>query len=276
MVTRLTAETRKGQHAPAGGHRLPGHDVVGDIAIVTLTSDQREDDQQIAAAILASNRRIRVVAARVSDYHGEFRTAALQVLAGENRLETEVKEFGVRLQLNVGEVYYSIRSGQERQRIAALVQPGEKVLVLFSGVAPFPLIISRYAKPQLIVGIEKNQIAHRYALLNCRLNRASDKIVLHCGDARELLGQLDMKFDRILMPLPTSASLFLGGALSVLQPGGWLHYYDMRAMESFADALIVVQDACARLGRQVITGQIHQCGHCSPKAYRICVDAQVS
>ncbi len=137
--------------------RLVGaYDVVGDIAIVIIPEELEAKEHLIAEAILTSNRKINVVAKRAGNYGGEFRTMPLQILAGENRKETEVKEFGIRLLVNPETVYYSVRSGNERKRIASLVAPGESVLVLFSGIAPFPLIISRYSKAKSIVGIEKN------------------------------------------------------------------------------------------------------------------------
>jgi tRNA (guanine37-N1)-methyltransferase len=258
-----------------GRQRLPAHDVVGDIAIVNLGLGIVQDEQQLAAAILASNRRIKVVAARAGQYGGEFRTATLRILAGENRLETEVKEFGVRLRLDVGKVYYSVRSGQERYRIAALVDPEEEVLVLFSGVGPYPLVINRFARPRLIVGIEKNPIAHEYGLQNIIRNGVPGNIELQCGDARDLLKHQCRQFDRMVMPLPTGAEGFLDLAIPLLRPGGWLHYYDMQVKEKFGASAEVVKAACRRMAREAENVAIHRCGHCSPHAYRICIDARI-
>ena len=137
-----------------------GYDVVGDIAIIIIPQELEAKEQVIAAAILANNQKIKVVAKRAAHYGGEFRTLPIKIIGGEDRRETEVREFGLRLRLNVEKVYFSVRSGNERRRIAFLVQPGENVLVLFSGIAPYPLMISRYSLAKKIVGIEKNPVAH--------------------------------------------------------------------------------------------------------------------
>ncbi len=100
------------------------YDVVGDIAIVIIPPELEVREHLIADVILNSNKKIRVVAKRVGNYGGEFRTIRLQILAGENRKETEVKEFGVRMLVNPEKVYYSVRSGNERKRIASLVAQG--------------------------------------------------------------------------------------------------------------------------------------------------------
>jgi tRNA (guanine37-N1)-methyltransferase len=251
------------------------YDVVGDIAIILVPPGLVIHEQRIAAAILTANRRIKVVAKRDGNYGGEYRTIPLRILAGERRLETEVREFGVRLRLNPAQVYYSVRSGNERRRIASLVRPGERILALFSGIAPYPLILSRYSAAAAIVGIEKNPLAHRYAEENLRLNQGTGNIDLYCGDAREVLPALGEDFHRLLMPLPTQAAEFLAEGLAVLQPGGVLHFYALCRQGEFARSMEMVAAAARAARRQVSDAIIVRCGHCGPRTYRICVDARI-
>ena len=187
-------------------------DVVGDIGIIIIPQELEKHEKLIGEAVLASNRRIRVVAKRDGNYGGEFRTLPLTILAGEERKETEVKEFGVRLLLNPESAYYSIRSGNERRRVASLVEDNESVMVFFSGVGPFPLIISRFSLAQHIVGIEKNPIAHDYGLRNLQRNKKLTNILLILGDVVEVVPGLTALFDRVIMPLPTEAEKFLASA----------------------------------------------------------------
>jgi tRNA (guanine37-N1)-methyltransferase len=253
-----------------------GYDVVGDIAIVIVPEPLTSREQIIAEAILASNKKIKVVAKRAGNYGGEFRTMPLQILAGENRKETEVKEYGVRLLVNPEAVYYSVRSGSERRRIASLVTPGESVLVLFSGIAPFPLIISRYSQAGSIVGIEKNPRAYDYAVLNLRRNKKQQNIQLFPGDVREVVPVLKDTYDRVIMPLPTRGEEFLPYALSVLKTGGYLHFYDMQRQELFDHSVEKIVNASAALDRRVLSSTLTKCGHCAPDIYRICVDTRIS
>ncbi len=253
-----------------------GYDVVGDIAIIIVPQGLEKREQVIAAAILANNPNIKVVAKRAAHYYGEFRTLPITIIGGEDRRETEVREFGIRLRLDVEKVYFSIRSGNERRRIASLVQPGENVLVLFSGIAPYPLMISRYSLAKKIVGIEKNPVAHDFALLNLKLNRKLKNIELLQGDVGDLLPRFSSEFDRVIMVLPKSAEDFLEAALQVVKPGGYLHFYDMQNNDSFGESVAKVRAACESVKRSLLAVDVTACGHCSPRTYRICVDGLIS
>jgi len=263
----LTAEERQAF--------VGSYDVVGDIAIIIIPENLTAHEKLIAKAILANNRNIKVVAKRAGLYGGEFRTIPLAHLAGENRKVTEVCEFGIRLRLNPERVYFSVRSGNERRRIASLVAADEAVLVLFSGVAPYPLIISRFSHARTIVGIEKNPEAHEYALQNLQLNKKQSNILLYLGDAGLVIPTFSERFDRLVMPLPTNAESFLPVALNVLKPGGYLHFYDLQRPECFADSLAKITASCNALNRQVECFSIVRCGHCGPRTYRICIDARI-
>lgn len=252
-----------------------GYDVVGDVAIIIIPEELAARELLIGETLLAENPRLRTVAKRDGLYSGEFRTVPLKIIAGRNSTETEVKEFGVRLRLDPSKVYYSVRSGNERQRIASLVQPGEQVLVMFSGVAPFPLQIAKYGNASWITGIEKNPQAHAYGLENIQLNRFADNISLYCGDVRDVLVRIERKFHRIIMPAPTLAGDYLADAIQALESGGTIHYYDMQAPDSFYRSVADVDAACTASSRKLISAQVVKCGHCAPRSYRICVDAAI-
>jgi len=256
-------------------HLIGGYDLVGDIAIVIIPHALEARERLIGAAILAANRNIRVVAKRAAGYGGEFRTLPLTIIAGEDRTDTEVREFGIRLCLDVREVYFSVRSGNERRRIASLVQPGENVLVLFSGIGPYPLMISRYSMAEKIVGVEKNPVAHDYGLLNLRLNKKLMNIELIRGDVRDVLPRFTSRFDRLVMVLPKSGEDFLHAALRVLKPESWLHFYDMQDKGSLAKSVTKVDAVCRAANRQLLDADVTTCGHCAPHLYRICVNSRI-
>jgi len=80
---------------------VSGYDLVGDIVIMTIPEELERKEQEIASVILADNHRVKVVAKRAAHYGGEFRSRPIKVIGGEVRRETEVKEFGIRLQLEM-------------------------------------------------------------------------------------------------------------------------------------------------------------------------------
>lgn len=252
---------------------INGFDVVGDIAITIIPPNLVVRERNIGEAILKSNRRIRVVAKRAGHYGGEFRTIPLQIIAGENRKETRLKEHGIRLLLNVEAVYFSVRMAGERRRVATCVQPGEKVAVLCSGIGPFPLIMARHSQVAEIIGIEKNPVAHNYALKNLAANKKIENVRFLHGDASTLLPQLGTPFDRVLVVLPKNGEHLLECALSALRPSGWLHFYTMEQVNSHG--VDKVRRKCQQLGRSLDQHFITSCGHCAPRTNRLCINAMI-
>lgn len=273
---KLKARLEKSLSERELGQVIGAYDIVGDMAIVMVPEELESQEQIIAEAILSSNNKIRVVVKRAGNYRGEFRVIPLQHLAGEDRKETEVKEFGVRLLVNPEIAYYSVRSGNERRRIASLVGPGESVLVLFSGIAPYPLIIAKYSKAQSIIGIEKNPQAHHYGLQNLKRNKKLKNIQLYLGDVREVLPTFGESFDRVIMPLPTRGEIFLPWALRALKSKGFLHFYDMQHPQKTSQSVEKIRFVCGKMNRQLQLSRITKCGHCGPQSYRICIDTKIS
>lgn len=254
---------------------VQGYDLVGDMAITIIPDELSNRQELIAEAIMAVNKRVKVVAKRVGTHGGEHRTITLAVIAGERRKETLHVEFGVRLLLNPELVYFSVRSGSERKRVADLVQPKERVLVMFSGVAPYPLMIEKYSRAESIVGVELNPRAHEYGLRNRTLNKMEERVELICGDVAEVLPRLGCDFHRIVMPLPTGAVDFLPLALESLRSGGTLHIYNFQPTGEYDASLESVRMLCSLAGRTVLRSVPIVCGHTSPGVDRICLDTVV-
>jgi len=147
------------------------YDVVGEIAILDIKSELKAKEKIIAQALLKLHNNLKTVVRKSGIHSGEFRLQKHVHLAGKRNKKTIHKESGVRLKLDIDNVYFSVRSGTERARIAAQVKKGEKVLIMFSGCAPFPLVIAKNSKPDIVVGIEKNKEGHKYALENLDLNK---------------------------------------------------------------------------------------------------------
>lgn len=253
-----------------------GFDMVGDIGIIIIPDELVVKERQIGEALLAQNRALRVVAKRVGTYGGEFRTIELEKIAGEGELETIHREYGLRLRVRPSDVYFSPRSNTERARIAALVRRGEQVLVMFSGIAPLPLMISAHSEAKKIVAIEKNPAAHELALQNLKLNKRLRNITLYCGDAGKIPYSLDERFDRVAMVLPSGAEAFVGAALHVLKENGTLHFYDFMADDDADEVVCTLTAAVEATGRKVVLAEVVKCGHVAPGKYRVSVDAVIA
>ena len=254
---------------------VSGFDRVGDIAVVSIPPELEAREGEIGEIILALHKNIRVVAKRAGSYSGEYRTLPLAIIAGEQRLSTLHRENGINLHLDLAQVYFSVRSAHERARIAALVEPGEAVAVLCSGVGPFPLIIARHSKAGEVIGIEKNPMAHGYALRNLKANRKITGVRFLEGDGAQVLPALNRQFDRVLLVLPHGGEPLLPCALEALKPGGALHFYDMQAKGCSTATHTKVETACREHGRRMRLASVVNCGHCGPTVYRACLDAVI-
>jgi len=246
------------------------YDVIGDIIIVEIPEQYAKKEKQIAELLLRKHKHAKVIAKKAGKHAGRYRTQKLKIIAGERRKETVHKESAATIKLNVESCYFSPRSSTERARIARLVRPGEKVLVMFSGVAPFPLVIAKNAKPKEIHAIEINPKAHKYAEENVKLNKIKN-IRLHLGDVRKIVPKLKKKFDRIIMPLPKTAGEFLDLAKGAARKGATVHYYTFGKEEEFGS----IKEKLRKTFPKARSMDTFKCGQYSPYIFRLCVDIKL-
>lgn len=247
------------------------YDLLGDIAVIEVPRALRKKERIIANTLLKSHKSIKVVAKK-GVHKGVFRLQKIRILAGEKRKETVHKENKVLLKLNVEKVYFSPRLSTERKRIADQIRMNESVLVMFSGCAPYPLVISKNSKAKKIYGVELNPIAHKYGLENVKLNKVTNVELLK-GDVRKVVPKLNKKFDRIIMPLPKGAASFLDLALKAVKKKGTIHFYDFLEEKDIPKkAVNKVKEACKKAKKRCKIKRVVKCGQLAPRAYRLCID----
>tara|TARA_B100000315_G_C14584927_1_gene592493 strand:+ start:3121 stop:3951 length:831 start_codon:yes stop_codon:yes gene_type:complete len=250
------------------------YDIIGDIAILDIHSSLIKKEKKIGEALLSMLNHIRVVCKKVGNHKGVFRLQQLKVIAGEKRKDTEYKENNVRLQLNVEKCYFSPRLSTERKRITSLVKKNENILVMFSGVGPYPCVIAKNSSANSILGIEKNKIAFEYSQKNKEINKL-DNVEFKKGDVKTVVPKIKKKFDRILMPLPKDAGEFLKVALTKSKKGTIIHFYDFQHETEFDEAKAKVTVACKKAKKQCKILRLVKCGQYSPGKYRVCVDFKI-
>lgn len=207
--------------------KLPtSYDVVGDIILIKLSQYLVPFQHAIGEALLRTHKNIRVVC-RVKPVSGELRTRDVVCIAGEQRTLTNHTEYGLSFRVDIQTTYFSSRLGSERKRIADLVQPEETIVDMFAGVAPFSIMIARYAKPRIVYAIDKNKEAVVFAKQNVKRNHVLDKVEVIHADARDVEKVVPRKTDRIIMNLPFSAYQFFSSALSIASDTCRIHYYDI-------------------------------------------------
>ncbi len=217
---------------------ISSYDIIGSrekaVAIVEIPKELKNQEKQIAKQILRRHRNVKTVLKKLSERRGKYRTRKYKLLVGVKDTEVLHKESNCLFKLDPKKVYFSVREGTERLRIAKKVKPNERVMVMFSGVGPFPIIIAKYQpKVKEIISIEINPKAYRYMKENIRINKFQQKIIPVLGDVKTKAKKWYGKCDRIVMPLPLESWKFFNIALKCLKPkGGIIHLYMTEREES--------------------------------------------
>ena len=242
------------------------YDVIGKIAIFSNFPEELKNKEKIIGnALIESNKNIETVAKKTSNIYGKYRVRKLKIIAGKKKKETIHKEHKVQVKLDVEKCYFTPRLNTERLRIASLVRKNENILVMFSGVSIYNLVIAKNSKAKEIYGIEINPTAHKYALENLKLNK-NNNIKLFLGDVKKIIPKLNKKFDRIIMPLPTSSQDYLTDAFKVAKKGTIVHIYTFN-LEEIKE---ILKKEKVKILKIVKTGQV------SPGKYRYCIDFKIN
>jgi tRNA (guanine37-N1)-methyltransferase len=197
-------------------------DAIGDIVLVKLHPDQRGHAAAVGQALLEFNGcRAVFWDAGVKD---PYRTRELTRIAGTGGSLTSLAENGCTFWVDPARAYFSPRLAHERERVAALVQPGELVVDLFGGVAPFGVQLAK--KGAVVRSIDLNPAATELAERNVEQNGVAAQVTLHTGDARAVAAGLP-KADRLILNLPHGAKLFLDVAARSAKPGATIHYHEI-------------------------------------------------
>jgi tRNA (guanine37-N1)-methyltransferase len=259
-------------------NELPtSYDIIGTIILIKLPQSLYHYKEKIGDALLKTHRQVATVclSAPVS---GELRTREVSIIAGKKQTRTVHREFGLKISVDVQTCYFSPRLATERKRVAELVGDGETVVDMFTGVAPFSVMIARYAHPKRIYAVDKNKDAMLLANENIRCNNVVDTIEAICMDAEELpsfLGKKNVKADRIIMNLPFSAWSFFPVALQIASDPCIVHYYDILPEETIEDRLTALCDMAKYNRMRARYSSVRKIKSYAPREFYIGVDITV-
>ena len=204
---------------------ISSFDQIGDIIIVRIPDSLLAKKKLIGETLLNEVKIAKSVFYQASAVEGDFRTRNLEILAGEDKTETEYKEFGCKFTVDVENAFFSPRLSTERERIANLVQDGETIVNMFAGVGMFSIMIAK-KKKCTVYSIDINPIAAKLCEKNIIANKLAGNVISINGDASQIIQeQLENKSDRTLMLLPERSDEFLKSAISATKSGGIIHYY---------------------------------------------------
>lgn len=247
-------------------------EIIGDVVIIDIPDEIMHRKKDIVEAILKRHKHVKTILRKVGEVNGVYRVARYEPVYGE-KTETVVREHGCRFIVDPTKAYYSVKLSGERERIARLVKEGERVLVMFAGVGPYPIVIAKLAKPKEVVGVELNPHAVEYFRQNVRLNKVEDVVKVIEGDVSAVVPKLTC-FDRILMPAPYSAEKFIHLVKGKVRKGGFIHYYSFESENEEKILPRKIEDKFLEHGMKVKVVKLRKCGSFAPYISRYVADIQ--
>jgi tRNA (guanine37-N1)-methyltransferase len=259
--------------------KLPtSFDVIGDILLIKLPDELLPYSSEIGKALLTTHSHVNTVC-MVQPVTGEFRSREVKVIAGKQKTVTTHKEYGLWFDVDVRQTYFSPRLATERKRVCDLIQKDDFVFDMFCGVAPFSIMIAKYAQPAYVLGIDINPIAIKFAKGNILKNKVESTVTVVNKDAKEskqILDKKNMIPDHIIMNLPFSAFTFFPIAVQCITHNVLIHYYDI-VKESYIDNRIEELGTIAKkYQRSIENVVIHKIKTYAPHEFYIGIDITVS
>ncbi len=200
-------------------------DILGDIAVINTPS--KDGEVADARKIIEINKRIKVVLCKSGSVSGEFRLPSYKKILGEDRTTTIHHENKCSFYIDLATVHFSSRLVRERELIAKDVKNHETIINMFGGLGSFSIEIAKLKTDVKIFNIDINPDSIRLCLKNISLNRQRGKIIAVLSDAKLVTENLfQKKVNRILLPLPIISKKYLNLAISKINEGGIIHYYD--------------------------------------------------
>jgi tRNA (guanine37-N1)-methyltransferase len=190
-------------------------ETVGHIAHLNLRESQLPFKNFIGDVVLEKNKHIRTVVNKIGEISNEFRVFNMEVIAGDDDMETMVKESNCKFYLDYSKVYWNSKLHTEHKRIVDLLKAGDVVCDLFCGIGPFVVPAARAGFT--CFANDLNPVSYSYLTRNLNANRVSNRVTSFNMDAKEAFyllrkKELDSEIPRInhfIMNLPATAVEFL-------------------------------------------------------------------
>ncbi len=256
-----------------------GYDVVGNIAILKFDREASVFvKKKFAVDYLRGHKGVTTVLEKVGKFSGRLRTLKTKWLAGEKTREALYRENGCEFRFNVDTSYFSPRLSEERKNIASFIKKGERVLVMFGGVAPFAIVIGKMKKAREVISVELGKEPSKYAIENIKRNKLIGVVSAVQGDVRRVIGhskKVSGIFDRIVMARPNLEDSFLDVAFRVAQNGTIIHYYGFY-LESEIDKLKeLVLDQAKLFDKKIKILRVVKAGDIGTRKFRYRTDLKI-
>ncbi|MBM3232085.1 hypothetical protein FJZ21_01770 [Candidatus Pacearchaeota archaeon] len=256
-----------------------GFDVVGNIAILKFDRGVSVPaKRKFAVDYLAKHKGVMTVLEKTGKFSGRLRTLKTKWLAGDKTLEALYRENGCEFRFNVETCYFSPRLSEERKNVASFVKRGERVLVMFGGVAPFSIVIAKNSLAREVYSVELGKEPSRYALENVKRNKLIGKVHVIQGDVRRVIGngkKVNGIFDRVVMSRPNLEDDFLDVSFRVVKKGSIIHYYGFYLEDEVNNLRDMILSRANESKKKVKILRIVKAGDVGARKFRYRADVKV-
>jgi len=293
---------------------MKSYDNFGNIIVVKFPrSFSLKEKKKFAEKILRKQKGVKTVLEKKEKIKGRLRKLSTNYIAGEKTKEVLYKENNCVFRFNIDKTYFSPRLSNERKEIASKIKKGEVVLVMFSGVAPYSIVIAKNSKAKKIFSNEISREANKYAQLNIALNKVKDKVELIPGDIKRLvkkwkshptpfprtrdLAIMDYTRNRstrnfanykgymrnrspptpdvIVMPRPQLKETFLKEAFSLSKTETRIYYYDFCKVDEIDSVVEKIKREAKKYKKKIKILNVKKAGELAPYKIRLRVDFMV-
>ncbi|HVY01532.1 MAG TPA: hypothetical protein VHA12_02095 [Candidatus Nanoarchaeia archaeon] len=253
---------------------MTGYDILGNIVLVKFPRKMKKKDKvKFGEEFLKTRQQVKTVLEKSDKISGRLRTPETKFICGEKTKEVVYRENGCVFRFNIDDCYFSPRLSSERSELAGIVKKGESVLVMFAGVAPFPIVIAKTKKPKRTVSVELNRACLQYAKDNVKENKVNVEVVQ--ADVKRYALKTKEKFDRIVMARPNLKDSFLQSAFKLSKKGTIIHYYGFYAEEDKQQLLDMISDEAKKAKKKIKISGIKKAGDIGVRKYRYRVDFKI-
>jgi len=251
------------------------HDIIGKIAIIKFQRTVKQKEKlAYSKEFLKNNPSIKTVVEKTEKFKGRLRTQDTKYITGEKTKTTLHKENNCIFKLDIDETYFSPRLSNQRKIISEeiakkVTKTKNKVIVMFAGVAPYPIAIAKKIKEKNklikaeIISNELNRKANIFAEQNIKLNHLESYVRVIPGDSNKLPDKMSgFKADIIVMPRPNLKDTFLKAALKLSKKGTLIYYHGFGEEQAVLDE--IKRDTDNKIGKI----SIEKAGEIAPYKFR--------
>ncbi|CAN1331310.1 tRNA (guanine(37)-N1)-methyltransferase 2 [Linum perenne] len=161
----------------------------GHVAHLNIHDELLPYKDVIAKVIYDKNHpRIRTVVNKVGSISNEFRVPKFEILAGDNDMVTEVKQYGATFKLDYSLVYWNSRLEHEHIRLVSQFRPGDIICDMFAGIGPFAIPAAQ--RGCVVYANDLNPNSVHYLKINAKINKVDDFVLAYNMDARKFISQV--------------------------------------------------------------------------------------